>query len=280
MRRIILITWLLSAVAGTFAQRDYYIGIPFHEAYMKDSDRIVLDMLPWNPNGRLDEVKMPRYMEPLKQFLAEHPGLKCNIHLYGDVKDEEQNLGYTAYKAKRLQEYFTYVDTLFGREYLNDIVPHSTWNPLFKNLEPDSSNRIYKGKAAFYLRSCVIVELIQPQPVSWMVQMSLFSSHPIDACGFDIAPSFPGGSEAFYKFLLDRIDYSAVGQFDVTGTVAVEFEIDSTGQVREPVLVRQLFPALDEQALQIVGEMPRWIPATKDCYPVSCRYCLLLFYSI
>ena len=132
MKRIIFITWLLSAVAGTFAQRDYYIGIPFHEAYMKDSARIVLDMLPWNPNGRLDEVKMPRYMEPLKQFLAEHPGLKCNIHLYGDVKDEEQNLGYTAYKAKRLQEYFTYVDTLFGREYLNNIVPHSTWNtPLF-----------------------------------------------------------------------------------------------------------------------------------------------------
>ena len=76
------------------------------------------------------------------------------------------------------------------------------------------------------------------------------------------------------------MDYSVVGQFDVTGTVAVEFEIDSTGQVREPVLVRQLFPALDEQAFQIVGEMPRWIPATKDCHPVPCRYCLLLFYAI
>jgi len=115
MKRFILAICILTAVVGAFAQRDYYIGVPLHEANVKDSARIVLDMLPWNLNGRLDEGKMPRYLEPIKQFLTEHPGFKCNIHLYGVESNEEKNLAFTTYQAKRLGEYFTYEDTLFEK---------------------------------------------------------------------------------------------------------------------------------------------------------------------
>ena len=76
MKRFILAICILTAVVGAFAQRDYYIGVPLHEANVKDSARIVLDMLPWNLNGRLDEGKMPRYLEPLKQFLTESQRIK------------------------------------------------------------------------------------------------------------------------------------------------------------------------------------------------------------
>ena len=268
----------MAAVVSAFAQRDYYIGVPLHEANVKDSARIVLDMLPWNFNGRLDAGKMPRYLEPLKQFLIEHPGFKCNIHLYGVESNEEKNLAFTTYHAKRLGEYFTYEDTLFDRNYLNGIIPHGTYNPLFKDVQPDSSNRIYKGRAVFYLRECVIVELIQPKPLNKMVQMSVFKSHPIDAV--DMAPSFPGGSAAFFKYLCDRMDYSVVGQGNVVGSVVVEFDIDAFGQVSKLVLARRLFPALDEQALRIVNEMPRWNPAAKNGLPVDCRYRLILYYGL
>jgi len=278
MKRFILTICMLVVVAGAFAQRDYYIGVPLHETNMKDSARIVLDMLPWNLNGRLDAGKMPRYMEPLKHFLIEHPGFKCNIHLYGVESNEEKNLAFTTYQAKRLGEYFTYEDTLFDRNYLNGIIPHGTYNPLFKDVQPDSSNRIYKGRAAFYLRECVIVELIQPKPLHKMVQKSVFTSHPVDTV--DREPSFPGGSAAFFKFLYDRIDYSVVGQSNVVGAVVVEFDIDAFGQVNNPKLTRSLFPALDEQALRLVNEMPRWVPATKNGHPVNCRYQLILYYGL
>ena len=68
MKHFILTICILTAVVGAFAQRDYYIGVPLHEANVKDSARIVRDMLPWNLNGRLDEGKMPRYLEPLFIF--------------------------------------------------------------------------------------------------------------------------------------------------------------------------------------------------------------------
>ncbi len=278
MKRFILAVCILTAVVGVFAQRDYYIGVPLHEANVKDSARIVLDILPWNLNGRLDEGKMSRYLEPLKHFLTEHPGFKCNIHLYGVESNEEKNLAFTTYQAKRLGEYFTYEDTLFERNCLNEIIPHGTYNPLFKDIQPDSNNRIYKGRAAFYLRECVIVELIQPKPLHTMAQKSVFTSHPIDAV--DMAPSFPGGSAAFFKYLCDRMDYSVVGQSDVVGSVVVEFDIDAFGQVSKPKLTLRLFPALDEQALRIVNEMPRWNPAAKNGLPVACRYRLILYYGL
>jgi hypothetical protein len=232
MKRFILTICMLVAIASAFAQRDYYIGVPLHETNMKDSARIVLDMLPWNLTGRLDAGKMPRYMEPLKHFLIEHPGFKCNIHLYGVESNEEKNLAFTTYQAKRLGEYFTYEDTLFERNCLNGIIPHGTYNLLFKDVQPDSSNRIYKGKAAFF------------------------------------------------KFLYDRMDYSVVGQSNVVGAVVVEFDINTFGQVNNPKLTRSLFPALDEQALRLVNEMPRWDPASKNGHPVNCRYQLILYYGL
>lgn len=53
MKRFILAICIMAAVVGTFAQRDYYIGVPLHEANVKDSARIVLDMLPWNSTSTL-----------------------------------------------------------------------------------------------------------------------------------------------------------------------------------------------------------------------------------
>ena len=53
MKRFILAICILTAVVSAFAQRDYYIGVPLHEVNVKDSARIVLDILPWNSTSTL-----------------------------------------------------------------------------------------------------------------------------------------------------------------------------------------------------------------------------------
>ena len=281
-RHLIFLTSLLFALCTcsiAYPQRQYYVGVPNHVDYVRDSARIVLDLLPWNANGRLLEQDMPRYLEPLKKFLDEHPGHKCNFLLYSNESNEENNLRYTTYQGERLSEYFTYVDTLFGQKYLNDIITHRLPNPLFRVLQPDSSERIYKADP-FYLKECVIVELIQQKPISKLVQESVFHSEPIDSRGFDVAPVFPGGTEGLYDFLSKRMDYSVVGQSNVLGVVLVEFDIEPDGSIANAELNRSLFPALDEQALRIVKEMPRWQPAFKDGSPVRCRYLIPFYYGM
>ena len=262
-----------------YPQRQYFVGVPNHADWVRDSARIVLDLLPWNANGRLLEQEMPRYLEPLKKFLDEHPGHKCNFLLYSNESNEEHNLRYTTYQGERLSEYFTYVDTLFGQKYLNNIIPHRLPNPLFRALQPDSSERIHKADP-LYLKECVIVELIQQKPISKSVQISVFHSAPADSRVFDVAPIFPGGTEGLYNFLVQRMDYFVVGQSNVVGVVLVEFDIEPDGSVSNTELKRSLFPALDEQALRIVKEMPRWQPALKDGSPVRCRYLIPFYYGM
>jgi TonB family protein len=271
--------WTTLNSKGT-AKIDYYIGVPNYKSYVKLPARFVLDPLPWNMNGRLYEGNMPRYLEPLKKFLDEHPGHKCNFLLYSCESNEEQNLRFTTYQSERLSDYFTYVDTAFGQKYLNKIIPHSDFNPLFQNLQPDSSEGIYEGSMIVY-RSCVLVELVKEKPINnLMAQVTAFYARPSDACDCDIAPVYPGGMEGLYNFLAQRMDYSVVGPADVIGVVLVEFDIEPDGSVANAELKNSLFTALDEQALHIVKEMPRWQPAFKDGSPVRCRYLIPFRYFL
>ena len=280
MKRSLLLLFTILSLLSVTAQRHYYIGVPFHVGYLEDSTRFVIDALPWHPNGRLDQTYMPRYLEPLKQFLAEHPGYKCNFLLYSHEQDEEKNLWFTSYQSRHLADYFSNVDTLFGKLYLNDIIPHSTPNPLFKDIQPDSSQRLPRWEANICLKSSVIIELIKQSPLHGMVAATIHRTQLCEGNDFDVPPSFPGGISGLYDYLSERMDYSVVGQFDVFGTVLLEFTIEADGSVTSPEIKMNLFPALDEQALRIVSEMPRWSPALKNGTPVRCRYQMPMYYFL
>lgn len=272
MKKIVVLICLLVMVKGAIAQRNYYVGIPFHVACLKDSARFVIADLPWNWNGRLLEKEMPRYLAPLKQFMASHPGYKCNILLYDFEPSEDKRLAFTSFQAKHLAAYFENVDTLFGHQYLNEIIPHSTYHPLFKNIQADSSQRLYRAEANISIKSSVIIELIRQYPIQRAAMESAYYAKPCGDNEVDIEPSFPGGVKGLYEFLAQRMDYSVVGQFDVTGVVLVEFTIGADGRVSSPELKNRLFPALDKQSEKIVSEMPQWIPAFKDGKAVNCCY--------
>ena len=272
----LLLCLTLSVLRGTAQQ--YYFGVPNYDGYVPDSSRIVLNPLPWNYDGRLWTEPMPRYLEPLKKFLYEHPYHKCNFLLYYGYSDSEHNMDFTKYQGMCLSYYFTSEDTAFGRKYLNEVVPHPLPNPLFINLQPDSSEKLYKSEIMWSYKSCVIVELIRQKDISKMVQLSVYYAAPSDDSDFDIAPKFPGEIEGLYDFLSQKMDYSVVGQSNVSGVVQVEFYIEPDGSITSPEIKKGLIPALDEQALKIVSEMPNWQPALKHGRPIRCRYRLPLYY--
>lgn len=273
MKKPFLIFLAFFLLFNATAQRRYYVGIPFHQGYLKDSTRFVIDCLPWHPNGRLDQKYMPRYLEPLKQFMAMHPGYKCNFLLYSY---EER---FASYQASVLSYYFTEVDTLFGQQYLNEIIPHSGPNPLFKDVQADSSQRLPRWEANICLKSSVIIELIQQYPIHRMAMQTAYFSHPCEDNDFDVAPTFIGGMNGLYDYLAQRMDYSVVGQSNVIGVVLMEFTIEADGSITSPEIKVPLFLALNEQAMQIVSEMPSWNPALKDGRPVRCRYQMPMHYT-
>ncbi len=80
-------------------------------------------------------------------------------------------------------------------------------------------------------------------------------------------PIFPGGEEAFNKFI------GATYVCDSKGTVNVEFVIDSNGNLNQAKILKKLTPKCDAEALRIVYSIGKWTPgyASGIAVPVTMR---------
>ena len=92
----------------------------------------------------------------------------------------------------------------------------------------------------------------------------------------EIAPAFPGGTHAMYKYLADNIKYpgeaKAAGK---QGRVMVQFVIRKDGSISDVTVVKSSGDAsLDKEAVRVVSSMPKWNPGTHGGKPVNVQYTL------
>ena len=84
----------------------------------------------------------------------------------------------------------------------------------------------------------------------------------------EVESEFPGGGPAWFDFLNKHFKYpkKAVKQ-GIQGTVILQFIIDKDGSISD---ARALTgdPLLQEAALKVLSESPKWIPATINGKPV------------
>jgi TonB family protein len=70
---------------------------------------------------------------------------------------------------------------------------------------------------------------------------------------------YPGGYEAFQKFLRENVKYPALAvQNKIEGTVFVQFVITITGKVSNVRILRGIGGGCDEEAVRVVKLMPNW----------------------
>ena len=93
----------------------------------------------------------------------------------------------------------------------------------------------------------------------------------------DVMPSFPGGEEAFQRFLRTATQYPARAlQQGISGKVHVRFVVDEVGRIRDAEVLKGLGYGLDEEALRLVRTMPWWTPGTLQGRPVRVSYALAI----
>ena len=86
-------------------------------------------------------------------------------------------------------------------------------------------------------------------------------------------PSFPGGQAALMKYIEENMRCPDP-ESDASGRVIVQFVIGKDGTVKDPKVVRGITPALDEEALRLVRNMPKWKPGKQMGKAVDVRYTL------
>ncbi|AHJ96814.1 energy transducer TonB [Hymenobacter swuensis] len=89
----------------------------------------------------------------------------------------------------------------------------------------------------------------------------------------DEMPAFPGGTEAFQKFLRKELKYPDDAlRRGISGRVFIRFIVTDEGRIRDAEIVKGLGSGLDEEALRLVRIMPWWTPGRVNGQPVWVSY--------
>ena len=81
----------------------------------------------------------------------------------------------------------------------------------------------------------------------------------------EIESEFPGGAKGWNRYLMDNLNYpKAAVRKRIQGTVVVQFIVDKDGNVTDAEVIQSVHPLLDDEALRLIKNSPRWKPAIQD----------------
>lgn len=97
----------------------------------------------------------------------------------------------------------------------------------------------------------------------------------------DQTPSFIGGDMAMYQWLGQNMVYPQAAADDgAQGRVTVQFIVEKDGSISHVKIARGRHPALEEEAVRIISEMPRWNPGRKNGQPVRVSHMLPINFTM
>lgn len=96
-----------------------------------------------------------------------------------------------------------------------------------------------------------------------------------------VMPEFPGGQAAMLAYLAKNSQYPQDAKdAKKSGKVYVSFTVGKEGQITDVIVMRNLFPSLDMEAVRLVKSMPNWKPGMQDGKPVRVRYNLPIAFQL
>lgn len=94
-------------------------------------------------------------------------------------------------------------------------------------------------------------------------------------------PRFPGGEEARIKYLTQNIRYPAEARDNgIQGRVYVTYVVEADGSISNVRVLRGIGGGCDEEAAQLISNMPNWEPGKQRGKPVRVQFNMPILFSI
>ena len=88
-----------------------------------------------------------------------------------------------------------------------------------------------------------------------------------------VKAEFPGGNDAYFKYLADNIKYPVIAQENgIQGLVQLYYNIDTDGKVSFVKFEKTADASLDKEARRVIESMPAWKPATSNGKATRAEY--------
>ncbi|BAU54614.1 energy transducer TonB [Mucilaginibacter gotjawali] len=101
-----------------------------------------------------------------------------------------------------------------------------------------------------------------------------------DLRSLDRSPEFPGGDEAFYKFLSKNLRWPVRGDIDIEGRVVISFIVEKDGSLTNFKVEKKLWPDMDAEALRVLKKSPKWIPGKQHGKLVRVKYMVPINFTL
>ena len=96
-------------------------------------------------------------------------------------------------------------------------------------------------------------------------------------------PGFPGGKNAFHRYMSEHMRYpSSAKEAGIEGVVVVSFVVNKDGSITN-VTVKEgqgLTKALNKEAIRVVKNMPKWKPGKQRGRPVRVQHAMPIRFSL
>ncbi|MGE6219754.1 energy transducer TonB [Nubsella zeaxanthinifaciens] len=102
-----------------------------------------------------------------------------------------------------------------------------------------------------------------------------------DLAGVDVYPEFPGGMEAWSKYIQRNLRYPSMAQEEgIGGKVFLSFVVEKDGTITDVKVVKGIGYGCDEEATRVIKKSPRWKAGMQNNLPVRVRYNIPINYTI
>lgn len=148
-------------------------------------------------------------------------------------------------------------------------------NQLYENQCRDN-----KGGTAFTFR---YETEFKPKPSPTAEPMTKTYKSPFVTEIVDVPAEFPGGAEAYTKYIDDQIQLpTAITELGVEGKCYVQFIVKTTGEISDVVVVKGIVecPDCSREASRLVKEMPKWIPGKTAGKEVDSRTVIPISFKV
>jgi TonB family protein len=96
-----------------------------------------------------------------------------------------------------------------------------------------------------------------------------------------VPPRFPGGEKSRERFLQKNMIYPEFAQKNkIEGPVYVTFIVEADSTITNIKILQGIGSKCDEEAVRVVGMMPKWIPGTKNGVPVRFQITMPLIFTL
>ncbi|MDQ7948497.1 MAG: TonB family protein [Pedobacter sp.] len=106
-------------------------------------------------------------------------------------------------------------------------------------------------------------------------------NEPVDLSGVDQYPEFPGGMEAWGKFIQKNLRYPYAAQdASIQGKVFLSFVVEKDGSITDVHVIKGIGYGCDDEAVRVIKKSPRWKAGMQNKQLVRVRYNIPINYTL